>query len=381
MARFFKTIIVACFLASAFSPVCTAETLEDSFDRNRTEPLSLMQKYYHTSDILFLENSNHFHWKIYKQILDLLMVVGDDPNLKYIVLERFHDASDFYEDLSVHPLESAINKFKSPYAMNNSLCQSSEWAYTISKFMPEIRKINKRRPKENPLLVTSIDGLSANNDILWPANPTAQEFDINLYFKTMTYKTVGACENPISPAFLSNSRTREQKTAVRFSQFTKRLGSHGKAIVMYHHGHAMPLTSSCSPELSSDLKWVYAPGNLSWYQIFLDKNPQFSKKIKTILFDEIDGAYNKSGVLQISRKEADRFPDADYGLEIKKIAGLVGASGMDLFEPDAMVKTYNQSFTTAPLEKIFDGLIWNHDSALNFKLDERSSIYLPTYCH
>ena len=153
--------------------------------------------------------------------MDLLTVVGDDPNLKYIVLERFHDASDFYEDLSIRPLESAINKFKSPYAMNNTLCQSSEWAYVISNFMPEIRKINEKRPKDNPLLVTSVDGLSANNDILWPANPTAQGFDIDHYFKAMNYKTEGVCEKPfvieayaLQTVFLDkNGNLEEKKTA------------------------------------------------------------------------------------------------------------------------------------------------------------------------
>jgi thymidylate synthase len=71
------------------------------FDTNRTDPQTLLHHEYQKSKILFLGFAYHANNKHIDQLRELLKQIGNDPNLKTIILERAGDTSEFSIFLSI----------------------------------------------------------------------------------------------------------------------------------------------------------------------------------------------------------------------------------------------------------------------------------------
>jgi hypothetical protein len=189
----------------------------------------------------------------------LLKRIGTDPDLKYIVLERAGDISEFYETLSLIDLSETLEKFTFPsgLAKMNSLCMG-EWAYSIDKLFPDIRHINKRRDTSNPVLSVSIDGMDSFINESWPGNfPIADT-------------TCNASELRVGSYYVA-STNREMDSAENFSnKVWMKLGPNDKAIVLYNRMHLINSFISCNPFMVEIDKWKARLSSFSWRDYFLE---------------------------------------------------------------------------------------------------------------
>ena len=190
------------------SPVSASGNFGDSedvlFDKHRVSPSDAVLAQYAGARVLALGESNHGHYKIYSDLMTLLRMVGSDPNLRFIVFERYHDNAAFYEDLSLRPLELVLKEryFRDLAALDASLCSSFAAApYTIARFFPLIREFNARRPAGRKLLVTAVDGTKSSNDEI-VGSPKAR---------------AGNCELKDMTVFYGGSFDRERDTARNFA--------------------------------------------------------------------------------------------------------------------------------------------------------------------
>lgn len=344
------------------------------FDENVTTPTNLLLRMYQQSPLLVLGAANHCNSKIYVDLKELLKKVGTDPHLKYIVIERAHDAAAFYRDLSLHPLHEVWkqNHFDSSSSRKNALCASPEWAYTVQNVMPFIQKLNRKRPPGNKLLVTAIDGISSNIPIDWPKyrGPySSQRCDLSDQHDAFLYATSGSRENDSEDLFQKN--------------IWQNLKPGEKAIVVYHGMHLIRSVTTCTSFLRGQDSWSTDLAKLTWFSQFLDGNPDATSRI--VLFDELDQCgFNHGGAqLKFSTRQSSRHPDLDFGIELKPFTGIESEKGLAAFEPGAFIQTYHdgKSTSSASLPEMADAVIWSHDAMDNYAIYPKTSEQiLPGYC-
>ncbi len=349
-----------------------AELDENSiFDKNRAAPSELLLKLYNENQILALGEPNHSQWRTLKYITDLLDVVGDDPKLKYVVIERFHTEAGFYEDLSIVPLAESLAEHSEvavsdPYKY--SFCMSRNWAHLIFYFMPKIRDINARRPPANKLIVTSVDELSSFAD---SAATSSKNY------------TPGNCELPphYSRAYaLVQSIDRESGTAHRFfNNVWNRMGKDDKAIVFYHYGHLVKHIEGCMPHRIDEDRWTSDWNSLSWFESFLKMAPDARGRTKTVAFDE-DEENIPLGAFEFNRRQSKRYANQDFGVELEPFSSVSVDKGLDNFTDETRFHRDDFPYRSdSLLPEMFDALVWSPNSSSDFKLSDPST-YLPSHC-
>ena len=366
-------------ISISISKHATADDIENKiFDENRTDAIDLLVKEYQQSKVLFIGFYHHYAHQHIDQLSSLLQKIGNDPNLKTIVLERSSDVSSFYELLSTKDLSKSIQDFgfKSQQAQEQTLCRGpGEWSYVIKNFFPELRKINQHR-SHNPILAKSVDGIqSLMVEEDWPGLNRPM-IDGTCPAKLLTTRTGEAL------TIYGISSTREHTTAKNIkSQIWDKLGPNDKAIVLYHRAHLTDGLDVCQPEMISENSWVSNLGNFSWYGRFLNDNPEVKKDVSLVFIDEKFDPTNEMITLNFTKRQSKRS-STDWAISLRPFKNIVNEIGFEMFTKDSDIRRlYNTPYSSGSktLPEIADGLIFNSEAHIRYK-NLTSSDYLPEYC-
>lgn len=367
--------MIAYFLLILLSTTAFAQLEDQIFDQNVTTAEKLLDKEYEKSKVLFVGLSYHSNHQHIVQLTELIKRVGLDPNLKTIVLERAGDISGFYEMLSTTDLKTTLENFK--FASNDakirSLC-AHEWAFAISYFFPELRKINQLRPKDNPLLVRSVDGMRSTLAEMWPGPGK------NLRDGTCSAaKITGSGQ---TPTFYGISGTREQTTAQNFSnRIWSNLGSNDKAIVLYHRGHIMDNLEACQPNQGIDENdWVANKGLLTWFGRFILLHPEARHQVSVVVVDEKESTRTEQG-FNFTQRQSKRTLDTEWAINLAPFVGVMNEIGIEMFTQKVDFRAYlNGAISgTKTLPEIVDGVISNPMAHIRYKTLKGYN-YLPEQC-
>jgi hypothetical protein len=363
-------LMLLCFLTSSF-----ADTVEDTlFDQNKMSPLELLKEAYFEKDILLIGTSSHANFKHYERILELLEVVGTDPQLKFIVMERSHEVSELYQLLSIFDLNTSLERFSfsSEKAKKGTLCDSAEWSYTISRFLPKIREINRKRFPLPPILVKTLENMPAE----YYSAPGPDMRDGSCKADSIGLKGV--------PAFevwgLSNNR--EKQTALNFkNDVWNQTSANEKVILISHYMHMLPGFTGCRPVRDINGEWSTNIVPLSWMMEFLNQNPEARDHMNLIINDEVDRWYNPEGGLKIVKRQSSRYQGKSFAFKTEIFKGVGHERGASMFLPSATINTglRGQHFSERHLDEIAYGVIWNADADRTSSLGKPQD-YLPEQC-
>lgn len=349
--RFFTLILLTFF--SAFS---NASEIEDQiFDRYRTDPQALLEKYYSRSQILFLGLAYHVNYQHIDRLRDLLKMIGQDENLKYIVLERAGDLKVFYEILSVKDLKASLKdfSFKDRETLRYNICHH-EWAYTIDKLLPDVRAVNQRRV--SPLLVTAVDGMRS----YWKES----------YPETVKTAVDGDCRVEELPPkwdmLYVTSTNHEIASAENFyNKIYKNLGPKDKVIVLYNRGHLLTSFKACLPYMVNTELFEARKNFAFWIDFLYELAPEAKKVSNLVLFDEKYHPIKDGTTFKFSQRQSSRFPDQDWAIELDPFKDILNEVGLDMMSPTS---DFQQRFTnkvkSSSLPEIAQGLIWNSKAHL-----------------
>ncbi len=382
-------IFILAIQGNAFA-LATASSEENKiFDNTHQSPVRLMTDLYKKNQILILGESNHDNYKVYAYLKELLDLVGEDPELKFIALERPSDASEFFQDLSIRPLTEVLEKFhfKSDSAKENTLCLSSEWARSIADFFPYLRVLNKKRIHRGlqPILVKTFDSVPSDqgNEM---SGPTKTVKDGTCHLAPTAF-TSHPDAKPVYLTLFQASGNREQQTAENFKQqIRKGLRPSNKIILMYHYLHVIKGFESCMPFLDSmndPDEWTARWTKSNWFELFAAEHPQIRKRSKIIAFDEISDTFAPKGNFLVTQRQVLRHPDIDFAFNLSQLKNIETEKGMDVFSEGALIKTYHggQHRSEFTLPQMFDAVVWSHDAQLKYQYDLRNPAhYLPEYC-
>lgn len=337
------------------------------FDANKRDPGILLNEMFQSKQVLILGSPGHMNAKVYYYFQDLLDKISQDPDLTTIVLERFGDQAKFYETLSKFDTETSIKlqPFSDELSLKNTMCASPEWAFSIAEFMPKIREINKLRPAEHQLVVTSIDGMDSHMPYLPPRLPT-QARD---------------CTFAGPQGEFTQSATREEKTARNFERaILPKIRKGEKVIIMYHYAHILPDFKACMPVLD-DGKWYSQKSNLTWFSRVLARHPEIRGISNFVLFDEQmrTDVFNVPA-LKVNGRQSLRDPKTDFAVPLGPLASeLKNEIGLSFFTDFSFIKLYLEGSlsSTKSLPEEADATIWMHDSPVNYSLGLSSKKYLP----
>lgn len=337
------------------------------FDLHNQAPLELLKKAYHESKVLFLGYPTHSLNTQYLFLRELLEEVGHDTSLKHIVLERFHDNSAFYSDLSLKPFSELKPKldryFPNKISKKQSICRSIEWNYSITEFMPYLMNLNKKkRPNNNPLVAISLDGASAQHDIqFWPRTALSLQ------------SVAQGCINSVGLLTYVQSATREMKTAENFKTFYDSLKEGEKAIVLYNSGHIYRGFDACLGYMDHNLHWKIKRGPGSWIDFFLKDRPDAEKDMKFIFIDGVDKTRNPKGALNFSFRQSARINADHFAIPTAPFKDIFTEKGLEAFRKDSFIFTNDGHRVirgSMHLDGLFDGIIWHKNTEDNFLLDE-----------
>lgn len=280
--------------SSARSPAAENQV----FDANRVPPLKLLRDLYEKNRVLVIAFPSH-NYETQYQILDsLLQIIGHDPRLKRIILERSNEDAPMLEAASTTALTipDLISRFagKDPLTSQPStrrasfsLCLDGEFAYTWAKFLPHIQMLNAHRPPHNQLLVTSIDGVSASQ----AAAPTTLS------------DVLAAVEG----------EGRETKTSANFwNTLWPTLGPSAKVIMLYHVAHTIKtftVVDDNGQQVPSD-----------WMGMLLRDHPTLESQIGIVLLDPVDSV---NGVLRFTQRQGARYPGQAFGISLASFRGIL----------------------------------------------------------
>lgn len=350
--------------------------LEDQiFDQNVTTAEKLLDQEYEKSKVLFIGLSYHSNHQHIIQLTELIKRVGLDPNLKTIVLERAGDISGFYEMLSTTDLKTTLEnfQFESNDAKIRSLC-APEWAFAISYLFPELRRINKLRPTDNPLLVKTIDGMRSTIPEMWPGSGK------NL--RDGTCSAVSITGSGPTPTHYGISGTREQTTAQNFkSRIWSKLEPDDKAIVLYHRGHIMDNLEACQPNQGADENdWVANKGLLTWFGRFMLIHPEARQQVHVVVIDEKASVASEEG-FNFTQRQSRRTPNIEWAITLAPFNGVITEIGIEMFTKKVDFRFYlNGAISgTKTLPEIVDGLISNPLAHVLYRTSKGYK-YLPDYC-
>lgn len=367
--------MITYFLLLIISFSAYAQIEDQIFDQNVTTATKLLDSEFEKSKVLFIGFSYHSNHQHIIQLTELIKRVGLDPKLKTIVLERAGDISGFYEMLSTNDLKTTLEnyKFESDTAKIRSLC-APEWSFAISYLFPELRKINQLRPKDNPLLVKSIDGISSTIAEMWPGRG-----------RNLTDGTCSAAEITgagLTPTLYAVSGTREQTTAQNFSKriWTK-MQTDDKAIVLYHRGHIVDNFEACQPNMGADINnWIANKGLLTWFGRFGMIHPEARHQVSVILIDEKESIKTEHG-FKFTQRQLKRTLDTEWAISLAPFIGVINEMGIEMFTENLDFRRYlNGTISgTKALPEIADGLINNPMAHILYRTT-RGNDYLPEYC-
>lgn len=364
-----KTIIFILLLIHSFAYANEEDAI---FDSNRTTAIDLLQKEYSNSKVLFMGLANHANHKHIDQLSELLKIIGTDPKLKFIVIERAGDLSEFYEILSKQNLKDTLNvfKFQSEVARKQSLC-FGEWAYTIDKFFPDIRAINQRRDAKNPLIVKSVDGMRSTMPENYPG-----------LGKKMVDEACKVTDVLIPPIYNASSN-REEDTARTFhSNIWSKLGPGDKAIILYNRGHLVTSFKTCNPYMVNPDLFEARFGYLTWIDYFFEMAPEAKEDSSLVIFDEKWSEKRDGTTFEFSRRQSSRYPGEDWAVPLNPFANVLKETGIDMMTATSDFRTRtNSTATSDSLPEIAHGLIWNAKAhLLNRSLKGQDYETTKEYC-
>lgn len=345
------------------------------FDQNRLQPIELLKDAYYDKEVLLIGTSNHANFKHYERVLELLEAVGSDPQLRYIVMERSYEATNFYELLSTFDLDRSLKEanFSSSNAQKGTMCDSPEWSYTISQFFPKLREINRKRFPLPPIIVKTLESVPA--EYYSAPGPV-------LYDGTCSADSIGLQNVPAFEVWgLSNNR--EKQTAQNFrNEVWSKIAPQEKVIVISHYMHLLSGFAACRPVKEATGGWVTNLVPLSWMMEFLDQTPEARDRMNLIINDEVDRWYNPEGGLKVVKRQASRYEGQSFAFKTKIFEGLLTHErGAQMFLPSATINRglRGQHFSDSMLHELAFGIIWNSDAEKSSAL-QRSQEYLPQEC-
>lgn len=368
--------LACCFLLSSLHVNANGSAEDQIFDANRVEPVELLYQAYQQGQVLLIGTSNHSNFQHYDRVLELLELVGNDPNLKYIVMERSHEVDEFYERLSTNGFDSVVRDFpfSSEKARTDNLCLNPEWSYTIKEFLPKLREMNKSRLPLRPILVRGMEGMPAELS----AGPMMRVND-----GTCSGTSFGSPPNYKFPSLelFALSRSRELKTQENFEKsIWNDLKPNEKVIYISHYMHLIDGFEGCRPSQDEDGNWTANVEPLTWLHPFFLSHPEARKQFKIILMDEKDDRYNPAGGLKLVQRQSLRFPGEDFAFSTKPFEGVALEEGAKMFLSSATInKNRFNHKSEKTLDQVFDGVIWNANAHVQFSL-KPSREYLPGYC-
>lgn len=368
--------LLICFTAAVFSK---EGTTEDSIfdDHYTTQTSEFLRSEYEKKQILFLGAATHANFRHFNHLRELINLIGNDPNLKYIVFERSHELSRFYEHLSTESLETSLKLFEFPseHAKNNSLCVSPEWAYTIGEFIPWLRSLNKSQRPKNPILIKSVDFINSSTGL-----PPANEVKVPVLDGSCKASSIGINLGQSRPSTLTlNSANRERATARNFeNEIWKKLKPNEKAIVIYKEAHLIDF-ENCLPDLGEDGLWRTNFLPMTWMRYFLNANPSARSAYRFVVLDEKDIAYNQNGIFKLTQRQFKRHP-YNFAISLDPFKGTLNEVGIDVInESSSLRRRMSPPSSTQTLDQLVDGIIWNSEPYADYSIKE-SHTYLPEYC-
>lgn len=339
------------------------------FDKNRTNASALIKRFYVESQILLLGAANHRNVQHHLHLIDLLKEVGNDPRLKYLVLEQSHDNAEFYKELSKSPIDEVlkIHRFPSEHARMLSLCWSREWSYVYTHVFPVVQQINKLRPAGNQLMVLAIDGFSTSSGY-------GLHSEERVNSKGCTFSEPELQNN------MAQVQNREIDTAQNFNDQVWQNIRHGeKVIVLYHQNHLYKYFESCRI-LRTPIGPVSMIAGRTWYSLFLAAHPEAERVTRSILFDEMDDAYHPDGVLRFTKRQSDRYPGQEWAIDVRGMHGIDVERGQNgwIFGPNAY-DNEGMNWSDKYFYEVADGVIYSPRAHIDHHLGNVTD-YLPEVC-
>lgn len=370
-------VFLICFTSAVFSQ---ESTIEDSiFDENYTKETSnFLLEEYKRKQVLFLGTATHINFRHFNHLKSLLKLIGDDPNLKYVVFERPHDITGFYEILSTETLETSLKmfEFQSEFAKINSMCMSPEWAYTIGDFIPWLRNLNHNLRPNHPILFKSVDSTDSSMKFPPVNDPKVPVEDGTCKASSIGITTGFARQSGL----IVTGAEREKGTARIFeSEIWKKLKPNEKAIVIYKDGHLIDF-ENCRPELGEDGMWRTNFGPLNWLRYFLNANPSARSSYSFVVMDEKDASYNINGIFKLTQRQFKRH-QYNFAISLKPFKGFLSEVGINVLDEKSRLRQWFSSPSSSPrtLDQLVDGIIWSSESYEDYMIKE-SHTYLPDYC-
>jgi hypothetical protein len=360
-------ILYVCLTCFYFIANASNSSEDQVFDLNKKSPVEILKEHYNKSKILFIGSPGHLNYKVYFYLAELLKLVGKDPNLKTIVLERFGDKSSFYEALSNENLQDAISSSNfTATTLTNTLCGTPEWAYTIQIFMPIIRGLNKDRARGNKVFVKTIDGLTS--EFQFGSQPNKTESRDCTFLKPQ--------------GLFEQSSNREDLTQNNFERLIRtKMNENEKMIVVYHFGHLISGFKSCNPVYENG-DWFSQKGELNWRSRFIKRQPEVTEVSKFVVVDEAMFSFLNLPGFKLSERQSVRYPNQDFGVNLAPFASvLTNEKGTQIFTNYSWFTKYLEGSANSEntLPEMADALIWSSNSPQDFHLLSPSQ-YLPDYC-
>lgn len=323
------------------------------FDTVHTTPVQLLRNIYDTHRVLIFGFTSHDKTTQYRMLDSLLRYVGHDPHLKRIALERPIESARILEATSTHAIGTVEFRpyFPNEQSLRASLAQD-EWKYTFDTLMPKIRALNAQRPADNPVRVTTVDGVS---------------------FVTETFGTAAEGES------------RETETSHNFTRtLWNGLMPTDKVILLYHLAHVtktftvlntgwQPVGSAPTDTLNFNSEpdpYELLPsdtvpfGTISripsdWLGTFLRDTPGGESQIGVVLLDECVAIGPRvRPVLKFTERQAARYPHQSFGVFLAPFRGVVSDSGLSAFATPVIRNHGVGLHSSESLTGMYDGVIW-----------------------
>jgi hypothetical protein len=349
--------------AGASMPQVSSKLAEDQlFDTTRQTPAAYLRQAYEDHQLLVLSFREHDNERQYRALNALLDQVGQDPRLKYIVLERTRENAPVLEAASVTDMDETRLKqelqqrFVDLDGQSNvtgpvmpgitesvtfdarmSLCYS-EWAFTWAHFMPRIRAINATRPADHKLLVTAVDAVSTSLG----ANLGLESYE------------------------------RDSTTAVLFhGKIWRELqrDTAAKAIAVYNIAHTLLGFTA-----QRDGRTV-APTFLS---MFMLDHPEARPRTALVMIDGgLDGGSEYQ--FKLTERQRSRTPDQSFGVRTAPFRSVATERGDSVLTSGGRYPTYGQDVqSVATLADMVDGIVWLPESEQ--PATKGGKEYFPTAC-
>lgn len=327
-----------------------------TFESFRKTPKELLISMYRESQVLAMGESNHRNHKILEHLIELLNQVGQDPQLQYIMLERDFTLAPIYEAASTHLID---DEFKEKFLSKGEesfhfLKGGNFWSqpFFIERVLPLIQEINRTRPMDNPIKVVPIDSETDGRRCSLPIVHVAKYEDF----------TLGGSEN----CGFGTSWDREAETKLLFMSKMEKLGSKGKAIVIYHLGHLIQGVEARFPKVNTEKNvWLVPDWHpVNWLGMVLKDNPELRKKIKIVLFDEKDIHFAKKGTFSFVQRLAGKYLNESFGFPLAPFKGITSEKGMHIFCPEVVFREAPSSMIRfdSDLAELADAVVWSHNA-------------------